>query len=120
MSSQRSWLLGQPERSGHAWRRRAVHAEHVLPNRLGLAELESALIAERVQAGMAAAKARGRHVGRPATSKAVTARVEQLAQTTDLSVRGIYQALADQGAGEAGVSRSVVGRIVKEVRAVEP
>ena len=82
-----------------------------------MAELESALIAERVQAGMAAAKARGRHVGRPATDGDVVQRVEELARTTDLSVRKIHRALADERGGEAGVSRSVVGRIVKEVRA---
>jgi DNA invertase Pin-like site-specific DNA recombinase len=81
-----------------------------------MAELESALIAERVQAGMAAAKARGRHVGRPATDKSVARRVEQLAQTTDLSVRKIHQTLADERDGEPGASRSVVGRIVKGVR----
>ena len=82
-----------------------------------MAELESALIAERVQAGMAAAKARGRHVGRPATDGDVVQRVEELARTTDLSVRKIHRALADERGGEAGVSRSVVGRIVKEARA---
>ncbi|OZC01475.1 recombinase family protein [Rubricoccus marinus] len=82
-----------------------------------MAELESALIAERVQAGMAAAKARGRHVGRPATNGDVAARVEELARTTDLSVRKIHAAIADERGGEAGVSRSVVGRIVKEIRA---
>ena len=81
-----------------------------------MAELESALIAERVQAGMAAAKARGRHVGRPATDEDVVARVEALARTTDLSVRKIHAALADEQDGNAGVSRSVIGRIVKGVR----
>ncbi len=84
-----------------------------------MAELESALIAERVQAGMAAAKARGRHVGRPATSETVSQRVEELARTTDHSVRKIHAVLADERGGEAGVSRSVVGRIVKEVRDAE-
>ena len=81
-----------------------------------MAELESALIAERVQAGMAAAKARGRHVGRPATDGDVVARVEPLARTTDLSVREIHQALADERGGKAGMSRSVVGRVVEGVR----
>lgn len=81
-----------------------------------MAELESALIAERVQAGMAAAKARGRHVGRPATDGDLVARVEALARDTDLSVRKIHAALADERGGEAGVSRSVVGRIVRGVR----
>ena len=82
-----------------------------------MADLESAPIAERVQAGMAAAKARGRHVGRPATDEAVVERVEELARTTDLSARKIRAALAHERGGEAGVSRSVVGRVVKSVRA---
>ena len=77
-----------------------------------MAELESALIAERVQA----AKARGRHVGRPATDSSVVARVEELARTTDLSVRKIHRALSGEQGGKAGASRSVVGRIVKEIR----
>lgn len=81
-----------------------------------MAELESALIAERVQAGMAAAKARGRHVGRPTTDAATVARVETLARTTDLSVRKIHAALQS----ETAVSRSVVGRIVKDVRTLVP
>ncbi|MFZ1426354.1 MAG: recombinase family protein [Geminicoccaceae bacterium] len=36
-----------------------------------MAELESSLISERVTAGMRAAKARGRHLGRPATPQRV-------------------------------------------------
>ena len=43
-------------------------------------------------------------------------RVEELARTTDLSVRKIHAALVEERGGEAGVSRSVVGRIVKGVR----
>jgi len=81
-----------------------------------MAELESALIAERVRAGMTAAKARGRHVGRPGTDEGVVVRIEALAQTTDLSVRRIHAVLADEQGGEAGVSRSVVGRIVRGAR----
>ena len=77
-----------------------------------MAELESALIAERVQAGMAAAKARGRHVGRPPTNGAVVVQIDHLARTTDLSVRKIHAALAE----ETNVSRSVVGRVVKGAR----
>ena len=81
-----------------------------------MAELESALIAERVQAGMAAAKDRGRHVGRPATDGHLVARVEALARTTELSVRKIQQSLMSEQGGKAEVSRSVIGRIVKEAR----
>ena len=37
------------------------------------AELESSLISERVKAGMKAAKARGKHLGRPRTSESFIA-----------------------------------------------
>ena len=76
-----------------------------------MAELESSLISERVKAGMAAARARGKPLGRPATPAPLVSRIEALAGTTGLSVRQIQEALADQ------VSRSVVGAIVKRVRA---
>jgi DNA invertase Pin-like site-specific DNA recombinase len=75
-----------------------------------MAELESALISERVKAGMAAARARGKHLGRPATPAPLVARIEELATTTPLSIRQIHAALAGR------VSRSVVGVIVKHVR----
>src|SRR5262247_2944658 len=54
-----------------------------------MAELESSLIAERVKAGMAAARARGKPLGRPATPAHLVARIEALAGTTGLSVRQI-------------------------------
>ena len=54
-----------------------------------MAELESSLISERVTAGMAAAKARGKHVGRPRTPPHLVKRIEELAETTPLSVRQI-------------------------------
>ena len=76
-----------------------------------MAELESALISERVKAGMAAARARGKRLGRPATSAPLVARIEAFAATTSLSIRQIHTALA------RCVSRSVVGAIVKRVRA---
>jgi DNA invertase Pin-like site-specific DNA recombinase len=41
-----------------------------------MAELESSLIAERVKAGMAAAKARGKRFGRPVTPPHVVSRIE--------------------------------------------
>lgn len=75
-----------------------------------MAELESSLISERVKAGMAAAKVRGKHVGRPATPKHFVAHIEELARSTDMSVRQIHDAQKGR------VSRSVVGAIVKRVR----
>jgi DNA invertase Pin-like site-specific DNA recombinase len=75
-----------------------------------MAELESSLISERVKAGMEAAKARGKLLGRPATPPHLVARVETLAQTTEMSIRQIKDALP------GNVSRSVVGHIVKRVR----
>lgn len=76
-----------------------------------IAELESALISERVKAGMAAARARGKPLGRPATRPALVGRIEGLAATTTLSIRQIHATVGGQ------VSRSVVGQIVKRVRA---
>ena len=75
-----------------------------------MAELESSLISERVKAGMEAARARGKSLGRPATLPHLVARVENLAQTTEMSIREIKEALPGK------VSRSVVGHIVKRVR----
>jgi len=76
-----------------------------------MAELESALISERVKAGMAAARARGKSLGRPATPAPLVARIEALAATTSLSVRQIHAAVAGRA------SRAVVGVIIKRVRA---
>jgi DNA invertase Pin-like site-specific DNA recombinase len=76
-----------------------------------MAELESSLISERVKAGMAAARARGKPLGRPGTPASLVSRIEMLAGTTGMSVRQIQETLAGQ------VSRSVVGGIVKRVRA---
>jgi DNA invertase Pin-like site-specific DNA recombinase len=52
-----------------------------------MAELESSLISERVTAGMRAAEARGRHLGRPGTQQHVVNEIEALATSTDLSIR---------------------------------
>jgi DNA invertase Pin-like site-specific DNA recombinase len=79
-----------------------------------MAELESSLISERVTAGMAAARARGKHVGRPATPARFVERIEELADSTDMSIREIHEALKGR------VSRSVVGEIVKRVREQRP
>ena len=75
-----------------------------------MAELESALISERVKAGMEAAKIQGRRLGRPTTPTQFVARIEELAETTGMSIRQIQKALKGR------VSRSVVGEIVKRVR----
>ena len=82
----------------------------LLPLIGAMAELESSLISERVTAGMKAAKARGKHLGRPRTPTTVVARVEELAKTTDLSVRDIHRNIG------AKIGRGVVGDIVKRVR----
>ena len=54
-----------------------------------MAELESSLISERVKAGMAAAKARGKKLGRPKTPAYLVKHIQQLAETTDLSINKI-------------------------------
>ncbi len=75
-----------------------------------MAELESSLISERVTAGMMSARARGKHLGRPSTPAFLRAQVEELAKSTDLSIRKIQAQLGGK------VSRSVVGEIVRKVR----
>ena len=62
-----------------------------------MAELESSLISERVTAGMRAAEARGRHLGRPPTPQRIVNEIEALATSTDLSIRQIQKQIAGQG-----------------------
>ena len=76
-----------------------------------MAELESSLISERVTTGMRAAHARGRHLGRPATSQRIVSEIEALATSTDLSIREIQKQIADR------VSRGIVGEITKRAQA---
>src|SRR5271165_2348948 len=76
-----------------------------------MAELESSLISERVTAGMKAAEARGRHLGRPATTQRVIHEIEALATSTDLSIRQIQSKIAGRA------SRGIVGEITKRARA---
>ena len=75
-----------------------------------MAELESSLISERVTAGMRAAEARGKHLGRPAIPKRIVTEIETLASSTDLSIRQIQAKIAGQ------VSRGIVGEITKRAR----
>ena len=79
-----------------------------------MAELESSLISERVTAGMRAAEARGRHLGRPATPQRVVSEIEALATSTDFSVRAIQKRIAGRA------SRGIVGEITKRARAGRP
>jgi hypothetical protein len=60
--------------------------------------------------GMKAAKARGKHLGRPRTPARVITAVEELVRTTDLSVREIQRRIG------AKTGRGVVGDIVKRIR----
>jgi DNA invertase Pin-like site-specific DNA recombinase len=76
-----------------------------------MAELESSLISERVTAGMRAAEARGKHLGRPGLPKRVVSEIEALATSTDLSVRQIQSKIAGLA------SRGIVGEITKRARA---
>lgn len=79
-----------------------------------MAELESSLISERVTAGMRAAEARGRHLGRPGTQQHVVNEIEALATSTDLSIRQIQAKIAGRA------SRGIVGEITKRARAAQP
>lgn len=75
-----------------------------------MAELELSLISERVTAGMKAAEARGRHLGRPSVSARIVSEIEALAASSKLSVRQIQREVAGK------VSRGVVGEITKRIR----
>ena len=75
-----------------------------------MAELESSLISERVKAGMAAAKVRGKKLGRPKTPPILVKSIEELASSTKLSINKIREKVKNR------VSRAVVGQIVKRVR----
>ena len=79
-----------------------------------MAELESSLISERVTAGMRAAGARGRHLGRPATPRQIVAEIEALATSTDLSIRQIQSKITGRA------SRGIVGEITRRVRTIQP
>lgn len=79
-----------------------------------MAELKSSLISERVTAGMKAAEARGKRLGRPQTPRSLIDEIETIANSTELSIRPIYEKIA----GKA--SRGIVGEITKRIRATLP
>ena len=79
-----------------------------------MAELESSLISERVTAGMKAAEARGKRLGRPTTSSRIVGEIEALAASTNLSIRQIQSKIGGRA------SRSIVGEITKRARTKQP
>src|SRR5271155_2222750 len=73
-----------------------------------MAELEASLISERVTAGMRAAEARGKHLGRPGIQPRIVNEIEALATSTDLSIRQIQQrSEVEPAAGSSAKSRNV-------------
>jgi DNA invertase Pin-like site-specific DNA recombinase len=79
-----------------------------------MAELESSLISERVTAGMRAAQARGKHLGRPPIPNHIVNEIVALATSTELSIRQIQVKISGRA------SRSMVGVITKQVRSPGP
>lgn len=75
-----------------------------------MAELESSLISERVKAGMAATRSRGKKLGRPQTPPFLVKKIENLATNTDWSINKIRKEI------DGKASRAAVGAIVKKVR----
>ena len=67
-----------------------------------------------VTAGMKAAEACGKHLGRPPTAPHVVSAIVELATSTDLSVRQIRAKIAGRS------SRTVVGEIAKRARSTVP
>ena len=77
-----------------------------------MAELESSLISERVSAGMKAAAARGKHLGRPPLAPGLVKEIKVLAASTNLSIREIHKKIGRKA------SRGRVGEITKQIRSV--
>ena len=76
----------------------------------GLCQFERDLIAERTKSGLKAAAARGRKGGRPGTRPELVTAIEEMRKA---------RMKIDQIVAETGVSRSVVNRILKEMRTRE-
>ena len=75
-----------------------------------MAELESSLISERVSAGMKAAAARGKNLGRPPLAPGLVKEIKMLATSTNLSIREIHKKIGRKA------SRGRVGEITKQIR----
>nr|ABN47121.1 hypothetical protein [Sinorhizobium meliloti SM11] len=69
-----------------------------------------ALPLSRVTAGMKAAAARGKHLGRPRLSSRLVEEIETLATSTVLSIRKIQEAV------DGRASRGRIGEIVRQAR----
>ena len=79
-----------------------------------LAEFERALIAERVKAGMARAKARGKHVGRPR----IPGKKEDAIRRDLLAGRSLRSTIKAHGVGSKTVQR-IKAELAAEARALE-
>ena len=77
---------------------------------LQMAELESSLIGERVSAGMKAAAARGKNLGRPPLAPGLVKEIKMLATSTNLGIREIHKKIGRKA------SRGRVGEITKQTR----
>ena len=77
-----------------------------------MAELEASLISERVSAGMKAAAARGKNLGRPPLAPGLVKEIKMLATSTNLSIREIHKKIGRKA------SRGRVGEITKQTRSV--
>ena len=75
-----------------------------------MAELESDLISERVRAGMVAARAKGKNLGRPGISTNLEYQIKQAARDASLSAN----AIARRFKGQVGATK--VRELVREVR----
>ena len=79
-----------------------------------MAELESSLISERVTAGMQAAEACGKHLGRPPTAPHVVRAIVEVATSTGLGIRQIQAKIV------GSASRTIVDEITKGARFTVP
>jgi DNA invertase Pin-like site-specific DNA recombinase len=73
-------------------------------------QLDTSLISERVTAGMRAAESRGKHLGRPAIPQRVVREIQDLAMTTDLTIRQIQSKISGRA------SRGFIGEVTKRTR----
>ena len=71
------------------------------------AEFERAIITERIQAGLARARAQGKRLSRPLTPEQVQARIKEL-RAKGMSLRRIAE--------EVGVSKSTVANYARSMK----
>jgi hypothetical protein len=95
----------QPDGPGNVYHHRSHGRVGVVPDQRAR---------DRGDERMKAAEARGKHLGRPATSRRIIGEIEALAMSSDLSIRQIQGKIGGQA------SRGIVGEITKRVRAIQP